>query len=256
MADMTTLTVGDKVSLSKVNENVLPEGKIKNYASKLLEINSDNSIVVTMPIYRNRVINLEQDADYILMFFTKNDILRAKGKIVKKYLEKNIRVAEIYLLSEPIHYQRRSYYRLECILEARYHVLTPMEDMIQKRISIKPKQQDELSNICKESLNQLQNFNLTATITDLSGGGIRFHSTNRHDIGDRFRFNFIISEGNRELYIEENVRIIEVACTHVKPFDCEYRAIFEDITSETREKIVRYVFAIQRAKRKREKGID
>lgn len=256
MADMTTLTIGDKVTLSKVNENVLPEGKTRTYASKLLEINSDNSIVVTMPIYKNRIINLDQDTDYILMFFTKNEILRAKGKIVKKYLEKNIRVAEIYLLSEPIHYQRRNYYRLECLLESVYRVLTPMEEMIQKRITMEPKQNDEILNICKESLNQLQNFNLSATITDLSGGGIRFHSSNKHDIGDRFRFNFIISEGKRELYIEENVRIIEAICIHVKPFDYEYRAIFEDITSETREKIVRYVFAVQRAKRKREKGID
>jgi c-di-GMP-binding flagellar brake protein YcgR len=256
MADKIALTIGDKVSLSKVNENVLPEGTNTTYSSKLLDIKSDNSIVIAMPIYKNKIINLEQDGEYNLMFFTKYDILKAKGRIVKKYLEKNIREAEIYLLSDPIHYQRRSYYRLSCILDAMYRVLTPMEEMLQKRITTEPNQCDEISNICRQSLNQLQNYNLKATITDLSGGGIRFHSDNRHNVGDRFKFNFILSEDRSELYIEINVRIIDVACIHVKPADYEYRAIYEDISNETREKIIRYVFAVQRAKRRREKGID
>lgn len=256
MADMKNLTIGDKVSLSKVDENVLPEGTNKTYASKLLEIKSDKTIVITMPIYKNRIINLEQDEDYILLFFTNNEILRAKGKIVKKYLEKNIRVAEICLLSDPIHYQRRSYFRLVCVLDAMYRALTPMEEMIQKRISMESNQYDEITNICRQSLNQLQNYNFKATITDLSGGGIRFHSDNKHNVGNRFKFNFILSEGQRELYIEVNVRIVDASCVYKNPADYEYRAIYEDIPNEIREKIVRYVFAVQRAKRRREKGID
>lgn len=45
MADINNLAIGDKVSLSKVNENVLPEDVTEMYASKLIEIKSDKSIV-------------------------------------------------------------------------------------------------------------------------------------------------------------------------------------------------------------------
>ncbi|WP_455715738.1 flagellar brake protein [Anaerosporobacter sp.] len=256
MVDLTTLTIGDKVSLSKDDDNLLPEGKDKTYASKLLEIKSDNSIVITMPIYKNRIINLEQDGVYILLFFSKNNILKAKGKVVSKYLEKNIRVAEIFLLSNPIRYQRRKFYRLDCIIDTRYRILTPMEEMIQKRISTEMNQSDLITNICKESLNQLQSYNLKATITDLSGGGIRFHSENSHNVGDRFKFNLILSEGKCGLHLEVNVRIIDVTCIHLKPADYEYRALYEDITNETREKIIRYIFAVQREKQRQKKGND
>lgn len=110
--------------------------------------------------------------------------------------------------------------------------------------------------MCRESLNQLQNYNLTATITDLSAGGIRFHSEDKHTIKDQLKFNFILSEGNRELFIEVNVRIIAASRIRVKPMNYEYRAIFYDITNDTREKIVRYVFDVQRSKRRRDKGND
>ena len=256
MTDMKVLSIGDKVSISKVNENVLLEETSEMYASKLIEIKSDKSIVITMPIYKNRIINLEQDGEYILTFFTKTDTYRAKGKIVHRYIDKSIKVAEIYILTDLLHFQRRNYYRLACILEAMYRVITPMEEMIQKRINSEPNQYDEISNMCRESLNQLQNYNLIATITDLSGGGIRFHSEEKHLVKDRLKFNFILSEGKRELFIEVNVRIIAASRIRVKPMNYEYRAIFDDITKETREKIVRYVFDVQRSKRRRDKGND
>ena len=109
MADTNNLTIGDKVSLSKVNENVLPEEINEMYASKLIEIKSDKSMVITLPIYKNRIINLEQDGIYMITFFTKTDTLRAKCKVVLKYIDKSIRVAEIYLLTELKHFQRRNY---------------------------------------------------------------------------------------------------------------------------------------------------
>lgn len=256
MADTNNLTIGDKVSLSKVNENVLPEEVNEMYASKLIEIKSDKSMVITLPIYKNRIINLEQDGIYMITFFTKIDTLRAKCKIVQKYMDKSIRVAEIYLLTELKHFQRRNYYRLACIIESMYRVITPMEEMIQERISSDPNQFDEISNMCRESLNQLQNYNLAATITDLSGGGIRFHSENKHTVEERLKFNFILSEGNRELFMEVNVRIVAATRIHVKPMNYEYRAKFVDISNETREKIVRYVFNVQRSRRRRDKGND
>lgn len=256
MADMNNLTIGDKVSLLKVNDNILPEDFNEVYASKLIEIKSDKSIVITLPIYKNRIINLEQDGIYMITFFTKTETLRAKGKVVQKYIDKSIRVAEIYLLTDLKHFQRRNYYRLACIIESMYRLVTPMEEMIQKRISSDPKQSDEISNMCKESLNQLQNYNLAATITDLSGGGIRFHSENKHAVKERLRFNFILSEGIHELFFEVNVRIVTASRIQVKPMNYEYRAIFDDITNETREKIVRYVFNVQRSKRRRDKGND
>ena len=242
MANMENLTIGDKVSISKVNRNVLPEESNEMYASKLIEIKSDNAIVITMPIYKNRIINLEQDGEYMLTFFTKTETYRAKGKVIQKYIDKSIKVAEIYILTELKHYQRRNYYRLACILEAAYRVITPMEEMLLKRISSNPNKEDEIYSMCRESLNQLQNYNLTATITDL--------------IKDRLNFNFILSEGNRELFIEVNVRIIAASRVRVKPMNYEYRAIFDDITNDTREKIVRYVFDVQRSKRRRDKGND
>lgn len=256
MANMENLTIGDKVSISKVNRNVLPEESNEMYASKLIEIKSDNAIVITMPIYKNRIINLEQDGEYMLTFFTKTETYRAKGKVIQKYIDKSIKVAEIYILTELKHYQRRNYYRLACILEAAYRVITPMEEMLLKRISSNPNKEDEIYSMCRESLNQLQNYNLTATITDLSAGGIRFHSEDKHMIKDRLNFNFILSEGNRELFIEVNVRIIAASRVRVKPMNYEYRAIFDDITNDTREKIVRYVFDVQRSKRRRDKGND
>lgn len=256
MADINNLAIGDKVSLSKVNENVLPEDVTEMYASKLIEIKSDKSIVITLPIYKNRIINLEQDGIYMITFFAKTDMLRAKCKVVQKYIDKSIRVAEIYLLTELKHYQRRDYYRLACIIESMYRTITPMEEMIQKRISSEPNQFDEISNMCREILNQLQNYNLAATITDLSGGGIRFHSENKHMVKERLKFNFILSESNRELFMEVNVRIIAASRISVKPLNYEYRALFDDITSETREKIVRYVFDVQRSKRRLDKGND
>lgn len=256
MSDIKKLTIGDKVSLTKLTENVLPEDNNEMYASKLTEIKSDESIVITLPIYKNRIINLEQDGIYMITFFTKNSILRAKGKVVQKYIDKSIRVAEIYLLTELKHHQRRNYYRLACIIEAMYRVISPMEEMLQKRISSNTNQNDEISNMCRESLSQLQNYNLSATITDLSGGGIRFHSENKHEVKEKFKFKFIISEDNRKSFMEMNVRIIAASKFNVNTNNYEYRAIFDDITNETREKIVRYVFEVQRSKRRQDKGND
>ena len=131
-----------------------------------------------------------------------------------------------------------------------------MEELLTKRINAESGESEEIIEMCKTSLSKLQYNNLLATITDLSGGGIRFHSENKHEVNEKLRFNFILANSKEQSYVEVNAIIIELNRVSVKPENFEYRAIFDEITNDTREKIIRYVFEIQRSKRRRDKGYD
>lgn len=256
MTDIHILTIGDKVNLSEVKENTLPDEYKEMYASKLIDIKNEKTIIITLPIFKNRVINLTSEGEYIVTFFVKSEIYRAKGRVIKKYNENKIMLAEIYLLSDLVHFQRRNYYRLPCLLDTFYRVITPMEELLSKRIKDNAGKDEEIIEMCKTSLSKLQYTNMLATITDLSGGGIRFHTGNRHETGEKLCFCFILASSSMQSYIEVNVNIIEAKRIGIKPENYEYRATFDEITNDIREKIIRYVFEVQRSKRRRDKGFD
>ncbi|WP_167956857.1 flagellar brake protein [Anaerosporobacter faecicola] len=256
MPDISMLTIGDKISLIKVNDKVLSDGNEEVFPSKLIEIASDRSIIITNPIYKNRLVNLDETAEYILTFYSNKDIYRSRGYVIRRFTDDTIKLAEISIVNELRHYQRRNYYRLSCIIDGDYRVVTPMEEWIEKKLHNASSHYDEISALCRHGLSQLKTNNHKATITDLSGGGIRFHSQERHNVKDRINFSFIIYSGNRECLIDVNLIIIDAVCVRTKPVNYEYRAVYEHITTETREKIVQYVFEVQRAKRRRDKGND
>jgi c-di-GMP-binding flagellar brake protein YcgR len=121
-------------------------------------------------------------------------------------------------------YQRRQYYRLNCLLSFHY--------------------KDETKEIWNDG-----------TILDISGGGIRFISTymmNKDEpIECHIQLNF--EDENKHIYV--GGKIVDSIETEYDTGNYETRVEFENVSSESREFIIRFVFEEERKRRKKEKGM-
>ena len=248
------IQIGNKIEIRAVAKHAqaVVQTEQEVYVSQFLQWADINVATIAIPTYKGHLVPLRVDDVYELQFFTKGGLYRCRGKILKRTkTSNNLAVAEVKFVSALEKFQRRQYYRMNCIIPMTYSVLTEVQKELyqekKKCLSLEQK-----LNIEKKLENQEMVFQ-KATILDISGGGMRFNSFVQQQSGDVLLLQPALPEIVRKKIPFLFGRIISSQrIPNKEPVSFDNRVEFVEITSVEQEQIIMYIFKEERDKRKRE----
>lgn len=230
--------IGDRIELMHIKSAIGRKVSDKKYGSQVLDFDGDRTAKIAMPIREGKVIPLEIDDDYNLCFFTNSGLYQCTAQIKKRYTENRMYVMDVIFLTPLKKFQRRKFYRLDCLFPIRYRIV--------------PKEQFEKKNEAEQDNEKDEILWEEGTISDLSGGGIRFHGNvecKKEDLVE-IVLPFSLQSGIVPLSLYMKV----VSCVHFEGSRVAYetRGEFLDINEKERETVIKYVFEEQRRRMRKE----
>lgn len=240
------LSPGDRIELERVvnkdklkNVIIQETTEIKPYISQIYDIIDDEQLKIAMPIIEGRVTPLPQNARYDACFFTHGGLFKGRIVITDRYKEDGLFVLAVELTTELKKYQRRQYYRLEYTMDIDYIIIDAQtENMILE---------DEKAAADILTDNKLTN----GTVLDISGGGIRFCSDEKLEVGSKILvdLNILLTSSQEKC----GVIGIVLSSNRIQNKDglYEQRIEYTNIKGPTRESIIRYIFEQERKIRKK-----
>lgn len=246
--------IGDKLELKPLNLDNTTSSRSKVYVSQLLDLIDNDKAIIAMPIEKGHIVPLSVGEKHTVSFYTSKGLYQCNAIILNRYKIKHIYVLEVQFISEIVKNQRRQYFRLDCLVDVLYHVITEAELKVEKKISNTTYIDEEEKNRDYDNLEALRKIWYEGTITDLSGGGAKFVSNRLHESGENVIISISLSMK------AENKKIPAKIIASIKMLNragfYEHRVQFTDIMKEDREAVIKFIFAEERRQRKREKGLD
>lgn len=230
--------IGDRIELMHIKSAIGRKVSDKKYGSQVLDFDGDRTAQIAMPISEGKVIPLEIDDDYNLCFFTNSGLYQCTAQIKKRYTENRMYVMDVIFLTPLKKFQRRKFYRLDCLFPIRYRIV-PKEQFEKKNEAEQDKEKDEI--LWEEG-----------TISDLSGGGIRFHGNVECKKGDFVEIVLPLSLQSGIIPLSLYMKV--VSCVHFEGSRVAYetRGEFLNINEKERETVIKYVFEEQRRRMRKE----
>ena len=231
--------VGDKIELTRYSNQDAAIVKPKSYISQLLDYVETDKACIAMPIESGRIIPLNIKEKYQLTIYTKLGLYQCKVEVVDRYRVENIFMVVVQLISDLEKYQRRQYYRLDCIVDARVCPLMELE------VNTKSEQL-ELSN---ERYHE-------AVVIDISGGGCKYNSSKCIEKETKviIEFSLLLKKGTIHFRIPGRIIYSYMVPNRTTVF--EHRVEFLELKEEEREQIVRDIFEEERKRRQKERGME
>ena len=222
------------------------------YVSQFLHWEDKNLAAIAVPSYKGHMVQLRVDDVFELRFFTKSGLYRCRGKIVKRDRSSgNIAIALVRFVSALEKYQRRQFYRMDCIMPVTYASLTKEQRELYKEKK-RSFSQEHKASIDKKLESQEIDFQ-KGVILDISGGGVRFNSSVQQEPESVLLLEPAFPEIMRKRIPYLFGRVISSRkIEHKEPLTFDNRIEFTDITSAEQEQIITYIFKEERDKRKRE----
>lgn len=233
-----TFAIGDRIELMHIKSAIGRKVSDKKYGSQLLDFDGDRTAKIAMPISEGKVIPLEIDDDYNLCFFTNSGLYQCTAQIKKRYTENRMYVMDVIFLTPLKKFQRRKFYRLDCLFPIRYRIV--------------PKEQFEKKNEAEQDNEKDEILWEEGTISDLSGGGIRFHGNVECKKGDFVEIVLPLSLQSGIIPLSLYMKV--VSCVHFEGSGVAYetRGEFLNINEKERETVIKYVFEEQRRRMRKE----
>jgi len=245
------IQVGSRIEIRQVVKQNEAE-PAEYYVSQFFKWADNNVATIAVPIYKGHLVPLRLNAEYELEFITKNGLYRCRGKIIKRSkTSNNIDVADVKFVSALEKFQRRQYYRLNCIMPISYAILS--EEQLELYKEKKKCLSSEQKLAIEKKLEKQSIVFEKATVLDLSGGGLRFNSPVQLEIGTVLLLQFPFPEAVRKKIPFLLGKIISSRNIPTKEqviFD--NRVEFIEITSTEQEQIITYIFKEERNKRRKE----
>ena len=248
------IQIGCKIEMRALDRRslLIGTGEPDVYVSQFLQWSDNNVASIAIPTFKGHLVPLRVDDVYELQFVTRSGLYRCRGQIIKRSKSiGSIATADVKFISALEKYQRRQYYRMNCIMSMNYSVLTD----VQKELYIEKKRclsLEQKLQIEKKLENQEMEFQ-KAVVLDLSGGGMRFNSPVQQEPGDICLLQPALPEVIRKRIPFLFGRII--SCHRIPnrdPVTFDNRVEFVEISSSEQEQIITYIFKEERDKRKRE----
>lgn len=240
-----SIRLGDKVdmrSVDAINRAEKSGEKVPVLATQVIDIINERTVIVAMPYEMGRMILLDLRESYELVFYTDLGLYRAVAVVTSRRKENNIFSATMTFQTSLAKYQRREYFRLQCIIGVQYY--TVPEELVKKRT------EEELFALV-ENNEELSKTEKNGVVVDLSGGGARFitSDTVAEDTWLAMKLP-IINETTNELYMLPG-RVVMCREAGNAPGRFETRFEFVIHTSKIRDTIIRYIFEEDRKLRQR-----
>ncbi len=215
------------------------------YVSSVYNVTGNDTVELDMPLVKgNYILFSMENIRYELLFFGEKGLFRGVATIENRYRHGKFPVY-LFKLAEPIErWQRREFYRLDCYIPLLYVTLSDEAGDIE---SMK-----ELHGLLQETPAQKRVMG-KGTILDISGGGIRFVTTQNLKDVHYLLLRFPIENPKGKEFIEVIGRIKGTSLVEGTD-NTTYRIqiLFKD--SDAQERIVHYIFEEERRIRQKERG--
>lgn len=244
------LSIGDKIHIRQLDLTGKPIRNAQPYVSQLLDFGDTDTIHISAPMINSQIHLLHPSSKYNLSFYTNKGLYQCSCEAIEKYKDNNIDVFKVRLTSNLEKIQRRQYYRLEMIHDIEYRLVS-----IEEQQALQQLQSETLDSTEKDSLKkQLNEWELDwvkTTITDLSGGGIRFNSRNDLKAGDQIKvkLEFVTGGKPKKLIIDSKIISVNKLLHASGVYEC--RVEFINIQQKDREDLIKYIFEQERLRRKK-----
>ncbi|MBE5875385.1 MAG: flagellar brake protein [Lachnospiraceae bacterium] len=235
------ITPGDKLEMRSVEEVTLPDGTqgIRTYQSEVFDIGQDGKVMLAMPMDKTKLVLLPVDGEYDVCFFSKAGMVQANVRILDRQKLQNNYVLVTEVISDLRKYQRREYYRFNCVLESGIRVIS----------------KEEAETICKGLEHLVSDTNMNpGIVVDISGGGLRVVSKQEYQTGDLVYMRFRLPIEDKKRTFRMAARVVSSKEMPRKNGEYETRVKFLAIDATTREEIIKYIFDEERKIRKNGKG--
>lgn len=232
------ISAGNKIELQNVEKDGENQGG-KTYISSVYEILSEDTLEITMPVEKTKLILLPVDNEYNMIFFGESGMFQCFARIIDRYKSNNVYLLVVEFTSNLRRYQRREYYRFSCALEMCARNLEETE---------------------VQALEQNEPYSLTpglplkqSVIVDISGGGLRFLSVQRYEPGSLLYCSYHLLKGEERKKYEVIGKVLSVKELENRSGTFEHRVQYYDMDMDTREEIIKYIFEEERKSRRKEK---
>lgn len=232
----------NKIELQNVEKEGEKQGdeKGKTYISSVYDILSEDTLEITMPVENTKLILLPVDSEYDMIFYGKDSLYQCFARIIDRYKSENVYLLVVELTSNLRKYQRREYYRFSCALE-----------MYSRNL-----EEEEL-----QTIEQKLPYSLTpglplkqSVIVDISGGGLRFLSSQSYEPGSLLYCSYHLLKGGDRKKYEVVGKVLSVKELENRSGTYEHRVQYYDMDKDTREEIIKYIFEEERKSRKKKES--
>lgn len=232
----------NKIELQNVEKDGEKQGdeKRKTYISSVYNILTEDTLEITMPVEKTKLILLPVDSEYDMIFYGDGNLYQCFARIIDRYKSDNAYLLVMELTSNLRRYQRREYYRFSCALEMYARNLEETE---------------------VQTIEQNMPYALTpglplkqSVIVDISGGGLRFLSSQSYEPGSLLYCSYhLLKDGERKKY-EVVGKVLSVRELENRSGTFEHRVQYYDMDTDTREEIIKYIFEEERKSRKKKES--
>ncbi len=249
------IKIGDRVELTHVRSATRRKLSENKYISQVLDYDGFRAAKLSMPIYEGKVIPLERGDKYELCFFTSSGMYQSTAVVKRRFREEKMFVALLELEALPKKFQRRQFFRLECTLDMRFRIMSEEElKLIEYIENTEFETMAELEDYEKK-LKKFPKEWKSAQLSDISGGGGRFHS---RDVsggkGTIIEVEIPLRTGREMKTFTCFAKVIADEKLVGSSRDNEIRCEFENIDKKKQEMVVKYVFDEQRRRMRKEYG--
>lgn len=228
---------GDKIDI-----NLLYQNTEKVYKSSFYNYLGKNFIEIMIPTDNGKIAVFNLGTECQLKFNTTRGMFTCEARVEKRYRKENFFMMLMSVTSELKKYQRREFFRAECLVDFSYYKLT---DEIAEMDSVY-----EMFDVLVTS-EYIEKKKLART-RDLSGGGACFTAVEPLEIESKILAVLPLQNDKVDytFYLVGNVISCEVSKQKEDRWIVRAQWKFEDI--KERDLLVRYVFEEDRKKRKKE----
>ena len=233
------ISEGSKVELQR--SSALSQKKenreAKTYYSLVSELMDNNRIKITMPLEKGRIVLLPVNVRYNACFYTPNGLYQGRILIVDRYRDENVYMLVVELISDLVKFQRRQYYRLGCTMDMQY-----------KKTEKNEKEYEDAAK--NNNIIDDKDF-IEGTALDISGGGMRFVSTQSLAEGDNIFVVLKIQYEDEKKEYGLNARVVASESLANQTERYEHRIEYKEMSGKVRESLIKYIFHEERRQRKK-----
>jgi c-di-GMP-binding flagellar brake protein YcgR len=248
------LALGDKIDIKHLDNRGRVVNSMKTFVSQLIDFVDFDIINIATPIVLGKTMLLTVGDRFNLCFYSSKGLYQCNCIVLSNHKENNTIVSVVRITTNLEKFQRRQYYRLECIHEIEYRMVTKEEEILEKKIREDNFNSVEERNEGRKRINQLEREWMQAAVTDLSGGGARFNSAVLHNQGEKvlLKLEFLINGEVKKMILGAIIITSERIMNRLGAF--EHRVEFNNIMQKDREDLIKYIFEQERRRRRNDKS--
>lgn len=234
------IEVGAKLDLEKIENRLSAKDEEKQvYISQVLDEAENGNILVSMPVKEGNVVPLGTGQKFIATFYTKSGLLRCNVVVTGRFKKGALFLMELAVATDFKKVQRREFFRYSCRMPMEYRLVKEEEKAL-----IDEGKDYEIADMQPEWKN--------AAILDISGGGLRFVSTNQEPNNALIQVRFSLKIGEEDMMLSPFAILLRCEQNSNNKALYNGHIMFKGIDKKLQETIVRFIFEEQRKKRSKD----